>query len=162
MSRGSSAATRRLFCGCKLGWSSESRCYSRKGLFSCTFLLILLLLPSPALPAALISHISPEKKRCRSYCSSKEKKTALPFPFYLLASGCHVCVHMFSISPPDRIRFYTTVSAQHALVELVPRVIVCLQGFYWHCSVCGASLYSPKRSHNHNPRCRHLKLCIRR
>lgn len=84
-SKGSSVATRGLFCGCKLGQPWESWCYSRKGLFSSTFPLSLLLIPF----SVLISQISLEKRRCGVYCSSKAKDSAA-LSSYLIAYGVSV------------------------------------------------------------------------
>ena len=70
----------------------------------------------------LISWISPEKRRCGVYCSSKEKESS-GFSSDLLAYGCrvwvHLCVHVCSPAPPVKIRLNATALAQHKLGELV-------------------------------------------
>lgn len=77
--------------------------------------------------SVLISQISPEKRRCGVYCSSKEKDS-LALSSHLQACGFHVGVRacVFSISPADHISFNTIALSQHKLVELVLQVIVCL------------------------------------
>lgn len=119
-----------LFCGCKLGWSWESCCYSRLGLFSSTFPLSLSLLrPSSSV---WIPQLSLEKKRCGVHCCSfKRQRQHRHFPLIPQPVGfvcvCE-CVCIFCISPPDHISFNTTALARCKLVELVLQIIVCLWG----------------------------------
>lgn len=126
-------ASRGLFCGCKLGWSGESQCYSRKGLFSSTFLLC-----QSSLPLLLCIDISDLPREEKVWCLLLVKKERQHCPFLLSVSqwaSCYgACVYVFSISPPDHISFDTM--ARHKLVEPVLRVIVRLTGKLFHCCCC--------------------------
>lgn len=131
-SDGSSVAVRRLFCARKLGRSSESCCYSRKGsvfFFSLSPSTSTFLSSSPPHLPVLISLISPERKRCLAYCSSEGEETALPFPFISSPTGV-----MFARAPPPSA---VPVSFREAgfffssprWLNRFPRVIVGAGGF---------------------------------
>lgn len=99
-SAGSSAAVRRLFCARKLGRSSESCCYSRKGsvfFFSLPLHFHFPFLLTPSHTRIDISHLPGEEKvPCLLLIRGRRDSAALSF--YLLANGCHVCARSSSIS----------------------------------------------------------------
>lgn len=101
-SAGFSAAVPRLFCAHKLGRPSESSCYSRNGLgFFFPSPLSVSFHPHsgtpPPAPCIDISYLPGEKKVPCLLLIRRRRDSAALF-FYLLANGCHVYVHSFSIS----------------------------------------------------------------
>lgn len=169
-----------MFCARKLGRSSESCCYSRKGsvFFSLSPSTFTFLSSSPPHTPVLISLISPERKRCLAYCSSEGEETALPFPFISSPTGV-----MFARAPPPSavpVSFREAAFFFSSLrwLNRFPRVIVGARGFVVFLCFIGVAARRGFTRHSGSPEpspllsphpasplphplaARHLKLCV--